>query len=368
MIVIAGYEAMPDHSPGAIRCSSLAQAYIKLGYDVYIFHKGMYSSEINPITISCHNDNRVKKFFGFSQTVISHLNELNQDSKIDAVITYGFFKPIHKWCKINNIRHIVDVVEWYSKEQFKRWYFAIPYLRKEDEIRNIAKSKVNVIAISLYLKNYFQKHGCKVVRIPIITEKPEKCDRSALSLGKIHIIYAGSHILMDNVPLIIKTILELDVEAKNRVQFNIYGISRERILQYISASDLDQVESIVKIYGRRPNNEILEAYRKSHFSILIRDPELRVNKAGFPSKVIESMKMGIPVICNYSSDLKLYLDDNVNCIISNDISKESLTNAILKVLKINASEYSQISQSAQRTVEKEFNISTYANELREILT
>lgn len=367
MIVIVTYEEMPDNSPGAIRCNSLAQVYIRLGYDVYILHKGAYSSNTNPITISCHNNNRFIKYFGFSRIVISHLNELRRSSRIDAVITYGFFKSIYHWCAKNDIKCVVDVVEWYSKEQFKRWYFAIPYLKKECEIRNIAKSKANVIAISSFLEKYFRKLGHKTVRIPIITDKPVKYNRTEISTDRVKIIYAGSHILMDNVLLIIKTISELALDTQKRILFSIYGLRRERILQYISESELAKVDDSVKIYGRRPNNEIIEAYKKSHFSIVIRDPELRVNKAGFPSKVIESMKMGVPVICNYSSDLNLYLKDNINCIISNDISQEALTNAILKVLAINASEYSQISLNAQKTVEKEFNISTYAKECEDII-
>lgn len=367
MIVIVTYEAMPDYSPGAIRCNSIAMAYKNLGYNVTVLHKGIFSSESNPIMISCHNDNRFKRYFGFTKTAVSHLNELKRNSKIDAVITYGFFLSIYRWCTKNDIKCVVDVVEWYSKEQFKRWYFAIPYLKKECEIRNIAKSKANVIAISSFLEKYFHKLGHKTVRIPIITDMPVKCDRTEIATDRVRIIYAGSHILMDNVLLIIRTISELAADTQKRILFSIYGLSRERLLQHISESELAKVEDSVKIYGRRPNNEIIEAYKKSHFSIVIRDPELRVNKAGFPSKVIESMKMGVPVICNYSSDLGLYLKDNVNCIISNDISQEALTNAILKVLTVNASEYSQISLNAQKTVEKEFNISTYAKECEDII-
>lgn len=367
MIVIVTYEAMPNNSPGAIRCNSLAQAYIRLGYDVYVLHKGIYSSATNPFAISCHNDNRFKRYFGFSKTVISHLDELKRNSKIDAVITYGFFKSIYCWCAKYNIKCVVDVVEWYSKEQFKYWYFAIPYLKKECDIRNITKYKVNVIAISSYLEQYFRKYGCKTVRIPIITDGPIEFKRIGISTDRVRIIYAGSHILMDNVLQIIKTISELAADTKKRILFSIYGLSRKKILQHISESELAKVEDYVEIHGRRPNNEIIEAYKKSHFSIVIRDPSLRVNKAGFPSKVIESMKMGVPVICNYSSDLNLYLKDNVNCIVANDITQKSLTNAILKALTINASEYSQISLNAQKTVEKEFNISTYSKECEEII-
>lgn len=367
MIIIVAYEALPDCSPGAIRCISLASAYSSFGHKVIIFHKGILSSAGNPEIVSCYKNNKFKKKFGFSKNVIKHLDLINRTSKIEAVITYGFFNSLNSWCKVHNIENVVDVVEWYSKEQFKHWYLSLAYFKKELDIRRIVKSKANVIAITTYLENYFIKQGCRAVRIPIMAELPPERECRNLSFEKIRIIYAGSHLMMDNIITIIKTLCNLDVDSRKRIEFSIYGLNRERIYSYLPDTKLAEDEGFVTINGHRPNQEIIQAYKQSHYSIVIRDPNLRVNQAGFPSKVIESMKMGVPVICNYSSDLNLYLKDNVNSIIVEDISQDSLTKTFLRVLKIKNPEYSKLSLNAQNTIEKEFHISAYSRECEEII-
>lgn len=367
MIVIVTYEAMPDKSPGAIRCNSFAQAYAKMGQEVVVLHKGKFISDANPKMISCYNDNRYKQYFGFSRTVKQHLDNLIQKSKIDAVITYGYFKPIARWCEKSNITCVVDVVEWYSKEQFKRWCLSIKYWLKNIEIRNIVHSKVNVIAISSFLEHYFRERGHKTVRIPIIVENTDRVNRQELDFGKLKIIYAGSHLLMDNIALIIKALSKLNVCEKDRLQLNIYGLNREKILQCVSEEDLALAGDSINILGRKPNKEIIEAYQHTHFSICLRDPNLRVNKAGFPSKVVESMKLGVPVICNYSSDLSLYLTPGSNAIIVNSLTEEDLRQKFRELLKLCPDDYSELSNNASTSISEKLSASAFKNELRTII-
>ena len=367
MIVIVAYESLPNNSPGAIRCFNLARAYSLLGHEVVILHKGEYFSGDNPKIISFYHKNRLKRYFGFTDRVLSYLDDVKKKVKIEAVITYGYFRSIVQWCSRNDVKCVADVVEWYSREQFKRWFLSIDYLKKEYDIRHIARSKVNVIAISSYLEQYFRQQGCKTVRIPILAEKSAEWGNRIIGGKKMRIIYAGSHLLMDNVIPMISTFLSLDIDVKKRVEFCIYGISRESILKYLPEVESADSEGLIKIYGRKPNEEVLEAYRHSHFSILLRDPDLRVNKAGFPSKVIESMKMGVPVICNYSSDLALYLKDGENSIISDNIFPAELKKAILKALNLKSSEYENLSRNALNTVERCFDISSFAKECEDII-
>lgn len=367
MIVIVTYENYPDGSAGAIRCKSMADSYMQLGYDVVVIHKGKFKQEYNPKVISCYETNRIKKYFCFEQNVRLQLENLQKRNQLTAVLTYGFFKSINKWCRRNNVTNVVDIVEWYSKEQFKRWYLASAYWRKQIEIRNIVRHKPNVIAISSFLEEYFVNNGCKTVRIPIITDDDiiEKNDVS--DIDAVNIIYAGTHPIMDNVHLILKSLLRLPSNQRKRIRLSIYGLQREALLAHFENTDHAVLNECVRFYGKRPHCEVIDAYAHSHFSIFLRDPKLRVNKAGFPSKVVESMKMGVPVLCNYSSDLSLYLQSGLNSVIVADLSENDLCDVFNKVLNFSKADFIKLRKGAICTVRDRFSTEAYANDLLAIL-
>ena len=367
MIAIITYERYPDGSPGAIRCKSFAESYIKLGFDVIVIHTGTFTQESNPKVVSCYDPNRYKKYFCFERNAIGILEDLKKQHFLQAVLTYSFFSSINSWCRRNNIVNVVDVVEWYSKEQFKRWYLSYSYLNQQFKIRNITRRNPNVIAISSYLEKYFREHGCKTVRIPIITNEfaSEQCE--VPDMNTINLIYAGTHVLMDNVLLVLKSIVRLSEEARKRIKFSIYGLKRNILMESFTSLEQSIIDKCVVFYGRRPNSEVLAAYRKAHFTIFLRNPELRVNKAGFPSKVIESLKMGVPVLSNFSSDLKMYLKSGYNSIIVDDLSEDCICEVIHKLLALSPLDYATLRKNAIKTVKDKFNTESFSNAFSEIL-
>lgn len=367
MIAIVTHERYPDGSPGAIRCRSFAESYIKLGFDVVVIHKGTFMQDVCPKVFSCYDANRYKKFLCFERNAIGILEVLKNQHPLKAVLTYDFFGGINRWCRKNNIINVVDVVEWYSKEQFKRWYLSFDYLSKQFKIRNIARRKANVIAISSYLEKHFSNNGCKTVRIPIISDEVVNQQPASPDMSTVNLIYAGTHTVMDNVLLVLKSIVKLPENARKRIKFSIYGLKRDIMTGSLSPDDQSVIDECVAFYGKRPNSEVLDAYKKSHFSIFLRDPELRVNKAGFPSKVIESMKMGVPVLCNYSSDLDQYLKSGNNSIIVDTLSEDDICEVILQVLALSPSDYVSLRKNAIKTVRDKFNTISFSNEFREII-
>ncbi|ELV8644694.1 hypothetical protein QNE66_004418, partial [Vibrio vulnificus] len=70
-------------------------------------------------------------------------------------------------------------------------------------------------------------------------------------------------------------------------------------------STLEKMGDNVVFHGRVPHNELISYISESDYSIFFRD-DTRVNKAGFPSKLAESLTLGIPVITNEISSLKKY--------------------------------------------------------------
>ena len=101
--------------------------------------------------------------------------------------------------------------------------------------------------------------------------------------------------------------------------------------------DLGQYESIygckyqgnaVKFRGRVSHSEALDFVKKADWSIVIRDNNLVV-KAGFPTKVTESISAGTPVIANRFSNIEDYLDSSNSILID---SIEELPEAMVQAV------------------------------------
>ena len=69
--------------------------------------------------------------------------------------------------------------------------------------------------------------------------------------------------------------------------------------------------------GRIPHNDVITIVSNADYSILIRDNNL-VNSAGFPTKFVESISCGTPVISNENSCISKYYNGNKNGVLVSD--------------------------------------------------
>ena len=120
---------------------------------------------------------------------------------------------------------------------------------------------------------------------------------------KIQIIYAGSPGKKDALGIILQGLSMTPENVKNNIEMKIIGISRE---QYQKINKNNFIPSNVSFMGSIPREQVIEELQRADFSTFIRDNNLRFVKAGFPSKLVESMSLGIPVITNLTSDLHLF--------------------------------------------------------------
>ncbi len=187
-------------------------------------------------------------------------------------------------------------------------------------------------------------------------------------MSKVNIIYAGSHLLMDNIPLIIKSLSVLCDEERKRICLTIYGLSKELIYTYLSDEEIQKTQETLNIRGRRHNKEIIEAYKSSHFTILLRNPKLRVNMAGFPSKAVESMRMGVPILGNYSSDLTKYLVSGENAIIVEELCEKALVSAFKSILQLSSEQMASLRKNVIETVNTKLSLEAFKSEFIEIIS
>lgn len=212
-----------------------------------------------------------------------------------------------------------DSVEWYSPEEFRYGKYDLAYQRKEYTNTKAIDKMWNVIAISRYLEKHFHNRANKVIRIPVIMDVSNiKYRINVESSKKIIFSYTGGPGKKDFLKEIINGFALLDSRELQKIELNIIGVNKEQLIDMceVDKNAISILGSSLKIHGRVKRDIAMKYIMKSDYSLLIRDENLRYAKAGFPTKIVESLACGTPPLCNYSSDLELYLNDKKNSIIA----------------------------------------------------
>jgi glycosyltransferase involved in cell wall biosynthesis len=82
-----------------------------------------------------------------------------------------------------------------------------------------------------------------------------------------------------------------------------------------------------------PHREALAEVAQAAFSILLR-PEIRCTRAGFPTKLGESLACGTPILGNVTGDVGLYVTDGVEGIVVPDCRPESFAQGLARALSM----------------------------------
>lgn len=375
MLILITFENYNESSPGAIRNKSFVETLAEMKHNVVVLHKGKYHYESENIVVkSLYHSNKINKLFFFNKRVLCNIKELSKHNHIDGVLVYspGLLPGlliIRNWCIKNNIPIIFDVVEWYSKEQFKNPIFSLNYHTKNFINSKVINKQCRVIAISRFLEQYFSSKGIRTTRIPIIAKEEQLVDPKSLKVSKTRtFIYAGSHFEFDNLPLIVKSLALIPREKQEYIRFNVFGFDEKKFIEELGIDIWNKIKSMVIAHGRKTNIEVLEAYKNSDFCILFRDSSLRVNKAGFPSKSIESMSQGIPLLCNYSSDLVDFIRDGYNSIVVDKLSPTDIALSIERILNLKDEELLAFKERALNTIKTEFIGKVFINKFKEIIS
>ena len=115
-------------------------------------------------------------------------------------------------------------------------------------------------------------------------------------------------------------------------------------------------------HGRLSHRETLEKIAQSDFSILLR-PDRRYANAGFPTKLVESLASGVPVITNRTSDIGEYVRDGKEGFLLADSSVEACVEGLRRALRLDPSERARMADSARRRARECFDYRNYGDSL-----
>ena len=350
IIYIGGFE-LPDKNAAAHRVLSIGKICRELGYNVVFIGIDMELGYRNDVLNTKHI---IQGFECWSRPYpktnrqwINYLSNIrfliavaNQYKDVNAIIAYNYpaiaLMRLKKYCTKNSIKIIADCTEWYSTIGKNIIFKVIKGIDSFLRMRVIQKKLDGLIVISSYLEGYYQR--CKnVVRVPPLVDFSEEkwnVTQSELDSDKVNLVYAGSPgKTKDKLKLFIENLYELK-EITN-FTLNIIGLTKEQYCDEFKELRpiLNQLGERIVFHGRLSHVDSLKYVMMSDFTVFFRD-DTRTTKAGFPTKFVESISCGTPVITTRNSDLEQYIFEGENGFFVDIDDKKSVELIFRKVFKM----------------------------------
>lgn len=357
ILYIGGFE-MPDKNAAAQRVLSIAKALRLGGYSVSFY--GITKSGDVGGTVDGFEYEALPYPSGTKEWIRYAIGEGILDyisrKKPSLVITYNYpaiaQERVIRFCHKKGIKVIGDITEWYMPSDI---------IRKADtalRMRWSNKHLDGIIAISKLLKEYYK--GSNVIQIPPIIDSDDSKWMQPLNYQHhdiIKLVYAGiPGATKDRLDYIVRGIAKV---PHGNIVFNVVGITKEQYNE-LYGDDPDISSLPIVFHGRLSHSDTLKLILESDFQVFFR-PNIRVNNAGFPTKFVESMTAGVPVIMNQISNVEDYLIDGFNGImISNPIENE-IYEALERVSRLGRVTINEMKANCDKTMFDYHRYSTALN-------
>jgi glycosyltransferase involved in cell wall biosynthesis len=228
----------------------------------------------------------------------------------------------------------------------------------------------NVICVSSFLARHFLRQGCNVLRIPPLAgldAEPASPSSSKHDAEGMSLVYAGSPGRKELLTEIIAGVAAARHQGVN-VRFEIVGISPAQLPAVAGwrrgrRAGLDGIVC----HGRLPRPDAMRIVAGCDYTILLR-PQKRFANAGFPSKLVESLSLGVPVLANETSDIAEYVRDGVEGFLLRAPTAAALEEAIMRASALSSAERDAMRANARSRALECFDFRLYVNKLDEFLS
>lgn len=325
ILYIGGFE-LPDKNAAAQRVVANAKLLRELGHEVVLM--GVDKSRAG-------TGGGVKKygedFWGFPsygvaypgtflrwiRFVTSVRSEIDfiRENKIDCVVAYNFpalaLWRLWRWCRRRGVCVVSDCTEWYIPSG----NFLRKFIKAADidfRMKFVHQRLDGLIAISRYLYDYYKPKMRNVLLLPPLVDKADGKWRASSGVREreLSFVYAGSPGgTKDRLDWTITLLSGIIKENKIPFRFTVLGITEEEYLK--TAALPENIRGSVSFLGRVSHKEALSVVASSDYQIFFRERNL-ANMAGFPTKFVESISCGTPVITNDFSNIADYMKGGKN--------------------------------------------------------
>ena len=374
-LVILSYGHFPQGGASSIRLCSIAKLFISKDFDVFViamgdtqFLKWEEYDSIKYISIRSESKkllSRVGNVMKYKSRVKKILEGLGH---IDAFLLSGVFPSVFDLCeeyyRTSNTMLFTDCTEWYSSTEFSLGVLSPEYLRNTIINTKKINKKWKTISISRFFEDYFSKKGISTVRIPAIMDTSEFEESTDFCNRKRVVVYAGSPAKKDAIDLIVQGFANAEETTKDGLELHIIGMTQD---QFAKNNKAILIPQNVVFYGRLSREEVKKHLMQSDFTTIMRNDKERYSKAGFPSKVAESLSAGIPVITNYTSDLNMYLVNGVNSIIVPGFTCNDYTRTLIALSTLSDEDIRLMKKKARELSVKYFDYRNYDKQIEQLI-
>ena len=379
-VVYVGPFAFPDGGAAARRILGNALSLVEAGYQVLILSGQQAADDaIRPfsegvfVASTSERDAeglpellRLARYVTMGSKSRRWLDRLN--ARPAAVILYSGYTPyllqLKGWCRRARTPLIFDAVEWYTAASPLR-FLTSPYLwQTELAMRVLTRRLDGVIAISRYLEDWYAKAGLPVARVAPTLDVAGMAPGPGGDAGRLSLVYAGTPgKAKDQLNEIVAAVRAVDPEGR-RLVLDVFGPTIPEILRLPSMRG--EASPAIIAHGPVSHADAMAAVGRADFSILARRPD-RVSTAGFPTKVVESLAVGTPVIANLTGDLGEHLVDGENSLICAGYRAEAVAGALERALALTADERARMRIGSRRTAEANFDYRVHAPALLRVV-
>lgn len=388
IIIYVGGFILPDGNAAAQRVLSNAKAFRLLGYQVVFIgtdknikkNRRIFDTYFKTDFFDCYKvPYPITKYqwLLYISSIKSIIQVIKKYGKknIYAIIAYNYpsiaLYKLRKYSNNSNIKLIADCTEWYSSSKIIFPLNIIKWMDTAYRMKYCHKKIGNVICISNYLEKYYNNIGCNTVNIPPLIDKNE----SKWNIGskycpniKRTFVYAGSPGIKaqkDRIDLIIDAFYELKM-SKYSYKLYIIGINKEIFLKQLTEYNekLKIIDKSVIFLGEIPHKDVIHIIRKADFTIFIRNDN-RLTRAGFPTKLVESLTCGSPPITNSTSNIGQFINDGINGFLVENISLEALKNVLKRVINIDNRQLKKIHKECRKN--NQFDYKLYLEKINSFL-
>lgn len=325
-IIYFGGFILPDGNAAALRVLSNAKILRELGYEVILIgvSKKLNVSEEKQIVqgftvFELPYPNSIVSWLNYLTTIKPLKKIISQIgiNKIQAIIAYNppslvQFKT-KLFCHSIKSNFILDITEWYKAATGNLIFKTIKNSDSFLRMRYLNFKSDGIITISKYLNDYYQQKKNSTLIPPLIDKEENKWPNFIPLLNDVK-VFTSIGIPNRNKESLLN-VLKVFSDLKNEYEFkyHIIGVNQEDIEKVDPEvkNYIENLSSRVKFLGRLSNKECIEEINKSHFFIFTRYQSI-VTKAGFPTKFVESIAAGTPVLTNKTSNLDDYLIEGKN--------------------------------------------------------